>query len=119
MPGARTETVLQRTDLIGRAGLEREYDEDLRGTPGVKTLTVDHQGGVTGMLSETQPTPGNYLVTTIDAKVQAEAEKQLQAAILRARNEGDINKGYAKHPADSGAVVVMDVRTGGIVAMAS
>jgi len=119
VPGARTETVLQRTDLIGRAGLEREYDEDLRGTPGVKTLTVDHQGGVSGVLSETQPTPGNYLVTTIDAKVQAEAEKQLKAAILRARNEGDINKGFAKHPADSGAVVVMDVRTGGIVAMAS
>src|SRR3954447_5431542 len=118
-PGARTETVLQRTDLIGRAGLEREYDEDLRGTPGVKTLTVDHQGGVSGVLSETQPTPGNYLVTTIDAKVQAEAEKQLKAAIMRARHTGDINKGYTKYKADSGAVVVLDVHTGGIVAMAS
>jgi len=118
-PGARTETVLQRTDLIGRAGLEREYDEDLRGKPGVKTLTVDHQGGVSGVLSETQPTPGNYLVTTIDAKVQAEAEKQLKAAIMRARHTGDINKGYTKYKADSGAVVVLDVHTGGVVAMAS
>ena len=54
----------------------------------MKTLAVDHQGGVTGVLSETQPTPGNYLVTTIDAKVQAEAEKQLKAAIMRARNDG-------------------------------
>jgi len=118
--GAKNETVLQRTDLIGRSGLEAEYDDVLRGTPGVRTLAVDHEGGVSGVLAETQPTAGNHLVTTIDAKVQAEAEKQLKAAIMRARNTGDINKGYAtKLKADSGAVVVLDVRTGGIVAMAS
>jgi penicillin-binding protein 2 len=117
--GVRNETVLQRTDVIGRTGLEKQYDDDLRGTPGVKTLSVDHQGGVSGTLSETQPKAGNYLVTTIDAKVQAEAEKQLRAAIKRARGEGDINKGFAKRKADSGAVVVLDVRTGGVVAMAS
>ena len=112
--------MLQRTDLIGRAGLERQYDADLRGKPGVKTLSVDHQGGVSGVLSETQPSPGNYLVTTIDADVQAETEKQLKAAIMRARGTGDINKGFAtKLKADSGAAVVLDVKTGGIVAMAS
>src|SRR4051794_35248357 len=113
------ETVLQGTDLIGRTGLEREYDDDLRGRSGVKTLAVDHQGGVSSVLSETQPTAGNMLVTTIDATVQAAAEKQLKAAIMRARHTGDINKGFAKYKADSGAVVVLDVRTGGIVAMAS
>jgi penicillin-binding protein 2 len=117
--GVRNEQVLQRTDLIGRTGLEREYDDELRGTQGVKTLTVDHQGAVSGTLSETQPKPGNYLVTTIDAQVQAAAEKQLKAAIMRARHTGDSNKKFAKYKADSGAVVVMDVHTGGIVAMAS
>jgi penicillin-binding protein 2 len=115
----QNETVLQRTDLIGRSGLEKQYDDDLRGRAGVRTLAVDHRGGVSGVVSETEPTPGNYLVTTIDAKVQAEAEKQLRAAIRRARTTGDINKGGRKFKADSGAIVVMDVRTGGIVAMAS
>ncbi|MGZ4615631.1 MAG: penicillin-binding protein 2 [Actinomycetes bacterium] len=117
--GARNETVLQRTDAIGRTGLEKQYDDDLRGTPGVKTLAVDHQGAVSGTLSETEAKSGNFLVTTIDARVQAAAEKQLKAAIMRARHTGDSNKGFAKYKADSGAVVVLDVRTGGIVAMAS
>ncbi|MDQ1625366.1 MAG: penicillin-binding protein 2 [Actinomycetota bacterium] len=113
------ETVLLRTDLVGRTGLERQYDADLRGVPGVKTLAVDHRGGVSAVLAETQPTAGNHLVTTIDAKLQAVAEAELLAAIKRARTTGDPNKGGRKYKADSGAVVVMDVHTGGIVAMAS
>jgi penicillin-binding protein 2 len=118
-PGARNETVLRRTDLIGRSGLERQYDDELRGRPGVKTLAVDHRGGVSAVLHESDPTPGHHLVTTIDSKVQAVAETELLAAIKRARTTGDPNKGGKRYKADSGAIVVMDVRTGAIVAMAS
>ena len=117
--GATNETVLQRTDLIGRTGLEREYDDDLRGRPGVKTLAVDHQGGVSGVLSETQPTAGTYLVTSIDAKVQAAAEKQLKAAIMRARHTGDINKGSPSTRPTPARSSSWTCSTGGIVAMAS
>ena len=53
-----------------------------------------------------QPTPGNYLVTTIDAQVQAAAEKQLQGRDQAGPPRGDSNKGFAKYKADSGAVVV-------------
>jgi penicillin-binding protein 2 len=66
-----------------------------------------------------EPVPGNHLVTSIDARIQAVAEKQLLAAITRARTVGDRNKGGKRYKADSGAVVVMDVRTGHVVAMAS
>ena len=114
-----SQTRLQNTDLVGRTGLEASYDSYLRGTPGVTTVTVDLRNLVTGTVSQQDPVPGDYLVTSIDARVQAVAEQQLKAAIVRARTVGDINKHFAKYPADSGAVVVMDVKTGRIVAMAS
>jgi cell division protein FtsI/penicillin-binding protein 2 len=111
--------LLRRTDTIGRAGLEKQYDRELRGAPGVTKLAVDHMGGVTGTVEETDAVPGNHLVTSIDATVQAVAERELRAAISRARTVGDRNKKGRKYKADSGAVVVMDVRTGRLVAMAS
>ncbi|RKS73839.1 penicillin-binding protein 2 [Motilibacter peucedani] len=110
---------LEGGDLVGRSGLEKEYDSYLRGVPGSKKLAVDHRGGVTGTISQTDPTPGDYLVTTIDAKVQKAAEDALAGAIRGARTHGDPNKHGQKFKADSGAVVVMDVNTGGVVAAAS
>jgi penicillin-binding protein 2 len=108
---------LRAADLVGRAGLERQYDSMLRGTPGVTRVAVDHLGRVTGPVGETASTPGSHLVTSIDAKIQAIAEKQLTEAIKRARSTADFRG--RRYKADSGAVVVMDVRTGHIIAMAS
>ncbi|MDP9395609.1 MAG: penicillin-binding protein 2 [Actinomycetota bacterium] len=116
--GART-TGLGRADAVGRAGLEKQYDAYLRGRPGVRRLSVDHRGGVTGTVGETEPVAGSHLVTHLDAKVQAVAERELREAIHRARTQGDINKNGKRFKADSGAVVVLDVQTGGVVAMAS
>lgn len=114
-----TEQRLQRTDLVGRSGLERQYDKVLRGTPGVQQLAVDHRGGVSGVVGETDPVPGNYLVTSIDAEVQAVVEQALRDQIRQARTTGDPNKLGATYKADSGAAVVMDVRTGRVIALAS
>jgi penicillin-binding protein 2 len=108
---------LQRADLVGRAGLEKQYDAALRGVPGVQRVAVDNRGRVTGIVDEAPPRPGNHIVTTIDAKVQAVAEQQLREAINRARTVPDFRG--RRYRADSGAVVVLDVNTGAVVAMAS
>ncbi|MGL5859380.1 MAG: penicillin-binding protein 2 [Angustibacter sp.] len=110
-------TSLQRTDRVGRAGLEKQYDRQLRGTPGITKVGVDIRGRITGELSRSEPVPGNHLVTSIDARVQAATEKALADGIARARTQQDrFGRGQLK--ADAGAAVVMNVRTGQIIAMA-
>jgi penicillin-binding protein 2 len=103
---------------VGRAGVEKEYDRWLRGMPGYKSVAVESMGRVLGDDSEVAGQPGDTLVTTIDAKVQGVVEKQLAQTIRTARHTYDevTHRNYA---ADSGAVVVMEARTGRIVAMAS
>lgn len=102
---------LRRTDTVGRSGLEKQYDTVLRGKPSVTTLAVDTSGRITGTINDKPADPGRYLVTTIDAKLQAVVEKQLVRAIQRAQEQG--------FPGDSGAAVVVDVRNGHVLAMAS
>jgi penicillin-binding protein 2 len=98
-------------DLVGRAGLEQQYDTALRGTPGRTVVSVDPRGLVTGVVSRVDPVPGRDLVTSIDASVQVVAEKALARELAAARKRG--------LPADSGGAVVLDVRTGQVVASAS
>ncbi len=115
---AGQDSVPHRSDLVGRAGVERTYDKLLRGSPGVKDVIVDAVGYTTGIKTQTAPVPGATLVTTIDARIQASVEAQLRNAILTARKQYDkITK--RKYVADSGAAVVMDTKTGRIVAMSS
>lgn len=104
-------------EVLGKAGLEYQYDDLLRGTPGVKTIVVDRREAVTSTLKETPPISGDHLVTSINAKLQSVVEEQLVDAINRARS-GTVDKKGARK-ADSGAAIVMDVKTGRILAMAS
>jgi len=103
---------------VGRAGVEKEYDRWLRGMPGYQRVAVDSMGRVLGEDSTTSSSPGNTLVTSIDAKVQSVVENQLSSMIGIARQQTDpVTR--RKYVADSGAAVVMEARTGRIVAMAS
>jgi penicillin-binding protein 2 len=97
-------------DLVGQAGLEAQYDEALRGTPGTDTVSVNAGGQVTGTVSAVAPKTGDMLVTSLDAKVQAVAQNALSAAIGKARGAG--------HNVNQGAAIV-ETTDGRIVAMAS
>ncbi|MFF5300339.1 penicillin-binding protein 2 [Streptomyces sp. NPDC013161] len=107
-----------RSDQVGRSGLEREYDKELRGKAGVTRYEVDNLGRVIGKAKSDAPEPGSNLVTSIDARVQRVAEYQLDKAMKAARQQYDKITGE-NYKADSGAVVVMEAKTGRIVAMAS
>lgn len=108
----------QPTDMVGRSGLEQTYDSQLRGVSGVSQVAVDNVGRAVRTVSSTPPVAGDDLVTTLDARIQAVAEQQLAAAIKSARAGWDPSS-HAHYKADSGAVVVLDVNTGGVVAMAT
>jgi len=100
-----------RSETIGKTGLEFQYDSYLRGTPGIRTVIVDRKESITRESQNTQPIGGNHLVTSLDVRLQAGVEKALADAVGRARASG--------YPGDSGAAVVMDIRNGQILAMAS
>ncbi|MCC3769601.1 penicillin-binding protein 2 [Streptomyces sp. UNOC14_S4] len=109
---------LLRSDQVGRSGLERQYDTQLRGKAGVTRYEVDNLGRVIGKAKSDKAVPGANLVTSIDARVQAIAEHELDQAMKDARKELDRNTGV-NYKADAGAVVVMESKTGRVVAMAS
>jgi penicillin-binding protein 2 len=116
--GKDHDTSVNGASVVGRAGVEKSYDAWLRGKPGYKKVAVDSMGRVLGDSGEVQSTPGDTLVTSIDADVQAYVEKQLHQAITTARGTFDKVTGR-NYAADSGAAIVMEPKTGRIVAMAS
>ncbi|MGW7823967.1 penicillin-binding protein 2 [Streptomyces puniciscabiei] len=113
-----TDSPYLRSDMVGRSGLEREYDKELRGKAGVTRYEVDNLGRVIGKAKSDAAEPGSNLVTSIDSRVQRVAEYELDKAMKAARQQFDKNTGE-NFKADSGAVVVMEAKTGRIVAMAS
>jgi penicillin-binding protein 2 len=97
-------------DLVGQAGLEEQYDTQLRGTPGSRVVSVNAAGSVTGTMSQTAPHPGDDLVTSLDARIQADAEQALTQAIAKAQAAGN--------DTNTGAAVVMTT-TGRVIALAN
>jgi len=99
-------------DIIGKTGVEREYELFLRGETGLQKLEVNASGDPLKILSSKDPVPGHNLVLTIDKDIQQETEKALAQAISLAHKQ--------KYPnAQAGAAVVMNPKTGEIIAMAS
>jgi len=96
---------------IGKAGLERQYDRQLRGSEGVRRIQVDVAGRVIRTLEETAPVPGDTLSLTIDRQVQETAETALADALYRI--------GARNGQSCAGAVVALDPDSGAVLAMVS
>lgn len=107
-------TALDRSDLLGRAGLEQQYDRELRGVNGRRTVALSTTGAVTEVVDEVPAQIGDTVVSTIDAHLQSVVERELRNAVRRARENPE-----RELAADSGAAVVVDVRNGDILALAS
>ena len=109
----RGEVPYHAEDLVGRAGLESQYEQSLRAVRGVAVTLTDRSGRVLLSYRKREPGDGRDLVLTLDPKLQQTAETLLDAALKRQslrKEEGG--------PA-GGAVVVMDVADGAIRAAAS
>ena len=100
-----------RSEVIGKTGLEVKYNEYLRGIPGIRTVLVNRKEVVTKQSTNTKAIAGNNLITNIDANLQAATEQALKGAVLRARGSG--------YKGDAGAAVVLEIKTGRVLAMAS
>jgi penicillin-binding protein 2 len=90
---------LRPGDVVGKSGLEREYNEELMGTDGMRRVIVNSVGKEVDHLSQQDPIPGKQIQLTIDYDLQQVAEQSLG-------------------PRD-GAVVALDPRTGEVLAMVS
>lgn len=103
-------------DLIGRNGLERIGENNLRGTDGLKQVSRDKNGNIISSEVVKQPEPGKTMVLTIDSEFQKRVQQALEDTILNLQNTKTARNGKE---ANAGAVVVIDVETGGILAYAN
>ena len=92
-------------DNRGLGGLELEYDHKLAGRPGKQTIIRDATGQAIDTLNSTPERQGQNLFTTIDSRIQANAESVLRQTVTQFR-------------AASASAIVLDPRTGAILAMA-
>ena len=91
----------------GREGMELAYDSWLTGEPGSKKVMKDRAGRIIKDISLVKPaSPGEALRLSIDLRVQYAAYRALKTSV-------------AKHQAKSGSVVVLDIETGEVLAMAN
>lgn len=102
-------------DVIGKVGIQYVFEEYLRGKDGIKQLDMSVDGTITDEYITQEAVAGSDVILTIDANLQAATEKALANNIKKIAGGGFSKRSDAK----AGAAVVMNVKTGEILAMAS
>lgn len=98
-------------DLIGKDGLEREWEHNLRGSDGGLQIEINALGEEVQIVGDKSAIPGQGLVLTLDANLQEVAQKALKEQIVSSRSIGE--------PAQGGSAVVLDVHSGAVLVMAN
>lgn len=101
-------------DLYGQNGIEYVFENYLRGKNGIKQIDMSVDGEIVSEETEKEAISGSNVVLTIDANLQATTEKTLYETLTNTKNTLDGAK-----DANAGAIVVMNVKTGEILSMAS
>lgn len=99
-------------DIVGKSGLEKTFEFHLRGQDGYDNVEQNINGRLKTVVESKSPTPGNNIITTLDSRLQECAETALEKTIL------ELQAGSAPD-CSAGAVVVTDVNSGDILAVAS
>jgi penicillin-binding protein 2 len=94
------------TDYIGKAGLEKQYETQLRGIPGADQIEIDSQGAIKKDLGAINPQPGGDLFLNIDQDLQKKIYDSLSGILEKTNTK-------------MAAAVAIDPQTGGILAMVS
>ncbi len=108
----------QLSSSVGKGGVERAFEAELRGTPGRRVIEVDSNNRPVRTLEHVPPQPGNDIQITVDIDAQAMAETALAEQLERVRGNRTRDRLHTI-AAPAGSVVVIDPNTGGVVAMAS
>lgn len=106
-------------DQIGKAGVERIFESELRATPGQRTVEVDATEREIGTRADVASVPGADLQLTIDAKLQQHVEAELRDGLAAARQQKKRRPTDPELRAPAGAVVVLDADTAEVLALAS
>lgn len=105
----------KNTDKVGQTGIEKVFEEYLRGEDGIKQIDMSVDGTITGEYISQEAIGGANIVLTIDANLQRVAEQALAANVDKIRNGGFSHV----YDANGASVVVMNVHSGEVLAMAS
>ena len=97
--------------LVGESGVEKAFEDWLRGEDGTRLVTTDDKGKITGEAYVKEPKPGGTVALTLDLDLQAATENALAATIESMIDKDSDQRG--------GAAAVVEVGTGGVLALAS
>ncbi|MBE7047798.1 MAG: penicillin-binding protein A [Ruminococcaceae bacterium] len=103
-------------DFLGKQGVEKAFEQYLRGTDGTNSIERKIKEGETELVYSRDPVPGSSVILTLDMDLQRVAEESLERNIQKIASTARYGSG---HDAFAGAAVALDLNSGDVLAMAS